>query len=159
MQDRTVRCTRSCLRDWRRELIGTFIRVRKLGLTVSAKRCEADGLNIDRLSGLWGGQTSLGIFLEESQTTTLFIGGVNRYVSPGTLSCRDSGGADSHYSDQCVFSTFVDAFSKGYDVVYVEDCSATTTPSFGDEMVRHNADGYGFIANSTDVIEALGKRR
>jgi nicotinamidase-related amidase len=32
---------------------------------------------IDRLSGLWGAQTPLGIWLEENQMTTLFFGGVN----------------------------------------------------------------------------------
>jgi nicotinamidase-related amidase len=34
--------------------------------------------NKNRLSGLWGAQTPLGLYLQESETTTLFIGGVNR---------------------------------------------------------------------------------
>lgn len=34
-------------------------------------------LVVDRLSGLWGAQTPLGIWLEENQMTTLFFGGVN----------------------------------------------------------------------------------
>ena len=76
---------------------------------------------------------------------------------PGDVLTLDQ--ADAACSDQCVFSTYVDAYSKGYDAVYVEDCSATTTPGFGDEMVRWNADGYGFIANSTDVIDALEKQK
>lgn len=31
----------------------------------------------DRQSGLWGAQTPLGLWLEENQITTLFLGGVN----------------------------------------------------------------------------------
>lgn len=63
---------------------------------------------VDRLSGLWGAQTPLGIWLEENQITvsrdsyglrshadktqTLFFGGVN--------------------ADQCVWGTFLDAYYK-----------------------------------------------
>jgi hypothetical protein len=32
---------------------------------------------LDRLSGLWGAQTPLGLYLEENGITTLFFGGVN----------------------------------------------------------------------------------
>lgn len=31
----------------------------------------------DRLSGLWGAQTPLGLWLQENEITTLFFGGVN----------------------------------------------------------------------------------
>ena len=47
----------------------------------------------NRLSGLWGAQTPLGLWLQENQITTLFFGGVN--------------------ADQCVWSTFIDAYFKG----------------------------------------------
>lgn len=40
----------------------------------------------DRVSGMWGAQTPLGLWLEENMITTLFFGGVN--------------------SDQCVVCTF-----------------------------------------------------
>ena len=40
----------------------------------------------DRVSGMWGAQTPLGLWLEENQITTLFFGGVN--------------------SDQCVVCSF-----------------------------------------------------
>ena len=63
-------------------------------------------IRTDRLSGLWGAQTPLGLYLQENDITTLFIGGVN--------------------SDQCVWGTLIDAYFKGFDVVYVEDCAATT---------------------------------
>jgi hypothetical protein len=33
--------------------------------------------NVDRLSGLWGAQTPLGLYLQENEITTLFFGGVN----------------------------------------------------------------------------------
>ena len=61
-------------------------------------------------------------------------------------------------SDQCVWSTLIDAFFKGFDIVYVEDCTATTSPWFAEEMARYNADYNGFLANSTVVIEALKKQ-
>lgn len=90
----------------------------------------------NRLSGLWGPQTPYGIWLQENQITTIFFGGVN--------------------ADQCVWGTFIDAFHKGYDVVYVDDITATTSPQGAYEMVRYNANGDGFIGNSTSIIAALG---
>ncbi|RKU41796.1 hypothetical protein DL546_001503 [Coniochaeta pulveracea] len=89
----------------------------------------------NRLSGLWGAQTPLGLYLQENQITTLFFGGVN--------------------ADQCVWSTFIDAYFKGYDVVYVEDISATTSPYYATQMVVYNADGDGFLSNSTEIIPAI----
>ncbi|KAF7197946.1 Aquaglycerol porin AQY3 [Pseudocercospora fuligena] len=93
---------------------------------------------LNRFSGLWGAQTPLGLYLQESGITTLFIGGVN--------------------SDQCVWSTLIDAFFKGFDVVYVQDCTGTTSPWYAEEMVRYNADANGFLAKSTDIIDALDKQ-
>lgn len=69
--------------------------------------------------------------------------------------------------------------SKGYDVVYVDDISATTSPEAAYGMVRYNANlngecpaeshivevahpadfsglDLGFIGNSSDIIAALG---
>ena len=98
--------------------------------------------NKNRLSGLWGPQTPLGTWLQENEVSTLFFGGVN--------------------ADQCVWGTFIDAYFKGrknryesseltknademagYDVVYVDDISQTTSPPFATEMTRYNADGDG----------------
>lgn len=89
----------------------------------------------NRLSGLWGPQTPLGLWLEENQMTTLFFGGVN--------------------ADQCVWGTFLDAYYKGYDVVYVDDIAATTSPQAATEMVRYNANLDGFISNSSLIIPAI----
>ncbi|EON95810.1 putative isochorismatase hydrolase protein [Phaeoacremonium minimum UCRPA7] len=107
----------------------------------------------NRLSGLWGPQTPYGQWLQENEITTIFFGGVN--------------------ADQCVWSTFIDAYFKGkapspvshleetsliilaylgYDVVYVDDISATTSPEYASDMVRYNANGDG---NSTSIIAAL----
>ncbi|EME85910.1 uncharacterized protein MYCFIDRAFT_171760 [Pseudocercospora fijiensis CIRAD86] len=94
--------------------------------------------HFDRFSGLWGAQTPLGLYLQESGITSLFIGGVN--------------------SDQCVWSTLIDAFFKGFDVVYVQDCTGTTSPWYAEEMARYNADANGFLAKSTDIIEALDRQ-
>ncbi len=49
--------------------------------------------NKNRLSGLWGPQTPLRLWLQENEMSTLFFGGVN--------------------ADQCVWSTLVDAYFKG----------------------------------------------
>ncbi|KAF2259749.1 Isochorismatase hydrolase [Lojkania enalia] len=89
----------------------------------------------NRLSGLWGAQTPLGIWLEENQITTLFFGGVN--------------------ADQCVWGTLLDAFYKGYDVVYVDNIAATTSPEYATQMVKYNANLDGFISNSSLILSAL----
>lgn len=65
--------------------------------------------NKNRLSGLWGPQTPLGLWLQENQLSTLFFGGVN--------------------ADQCVWSTLVDAYFKGEGQLYPSlprtDCADT----------------------------------
>ncbi|KAF8531118.1 Isochorismatase-like protein [Gautieria morchelliformis] len=91
--------------------------------------------NKNRLSGLWGAQTPLGLYLQENDITTLFFGGVN--------------------ADQCVFGTMIDAYFKGYDVIYVEDIAATTSPLFATQMVVFNIGGDGWTANSTSIVPAL----
>ena len=53
----------------------------------------------NRLSGLWGAQTPLGMFLQQNEITTIFIGGVD--------------------ADQCVRSTFMDAYFKGRSSAFV----------------------------------------
>ncbi|KAH8901598.1 isochorismatase hydrolase [Thozetella sp. PMI_491] len=92
--------------------------------------------NKNRLSGLWGAQTPYGLWLQENEITTIFFGGVN--------------------ADQCVWSTFIDAYFKGYDVIYVDDISATTSPAYATEMTRYNANLDGFVGNATAIIAALG---
>jgi hypothetical protein len=42
-----------------------------------------------------------------------------------------------------------------FDVVYVDDISATTSPDFATQMVLYNGDSDGFIGNSTGILKAL----
>jgi len=44
---------------------------------------------------------------------------------------------------------------KGFDVVYVDDISATVSGDAAYGMVRYNADLNGFIGNSTGIVGAL----
>jgi nicotinamidase-related amidase len=78
----------------------------------------------------------LGLWLQENEVTTLFFGGVN--------------------SDQCVWSTLIDAYFKGFDTVYMEDCSATTSPWYAEQMVRYNgdSDGKNIISQSQSLSKA-----
>lgn len=104
----------------------------------------------NRLSDLWGAQTPLGLWVQENEMTTLFFGGVN--------------------ADQCVWSTFIDAYFKGhvqsglssfllldlvlmdysYDVVYVDDISATTSPDFATQTVLIT----GMLTDSLEIALA-----
>ncbi|KAK7064251.1 Isochorismatase hydrolase [Favolaschia claudopus] len=83
----------------------------------------------NRISGLWGYQSSLDLFLQENGITTLLFSGVN--------------------ADQCVAGTLVDAYFRGYDCILVEDCTATTSPEGGLANVVYNAgNSYGFVTDS-----------
>ncbi|KAI0032755.1 Isochorismatase hydrolase [Vararia minispora EC-137] len=89
----------------------------------------------NRMSGLWGYQTALDLYLRESGIKTLFVAGVN--------------------ADQCVLGTMVDAYYRGYDLIVVKDGIATTSPEGGLENVIYNAgSGYGFTTDSTRVAQA-----
>ncbi|KAJ6621717.1 Isochorismatase hydrolase [Mycena sp. CBHHK59/15] len=89
----------------------------------------------NRMSGLWGYQSALDLFLQENGLTTLLFAGVN--------------------ADQCVLGTLVDAYYRGYDCVLVEDATATTSPAGGFENVVYNAgNAYGFVTD-TSRLSAL----
>ncbi|OQV01616.1 hypothetical protein CLAIMM_06941 [Cladophialophora immunda] len=118
--------------SWNAEPYGVLETMKNEGLASGTDML----FNKNRLSGLWGPQTPLGIWLQENELSTLFFGGVN--------------------ADQCVWSTLVDAYFKGYDVIYVDDISQTTSPPYAQEMCRYNAAGYGFVGNSTAILKALG---
>ncbi|KAJ3828574.1 Isochorismatase hydrolase [Lentinula raphanica] len=91
--------------------------------------------NKNRLSGMWGASTPMQQWLQDNSMTTLFFGGVN--------------------IDQCVFGTLIDAYYKAYDVIIVDDISATTSPLFATQMVDYNVGLDGWRANSTDILPGL----
>ncbi|KIJ54896.1 hypothetical protein M422DRAFT_153239 [Sphaerobolus stellatus SS14] len=93
--------------------------------------------NKNRLSGMWGPGTPMQTWLQDNSMTTLFFGGVN--------------------IDQCVWGTLLDSYYKGYDVILLDDVSATTSPSSATGMVDFNAGLNGWRANSTDILPALQK--
>ncbi|KAF9042302.1 Isochorismatase-like protein [Panaeolus papilionaceus] len=94
--------------------------------------------NKNRLSGMWGPGTPMQTWLEDNSMTTIFFGGVN--------------------VDQCVWGTLLDSYYKGYDVILVDDISATTSPSSATGMVDFNASLNGWRANSTGIIPAVQKK-
>ncbi|EIW64610.1 Isochorismatase hydrolase [Trametes versicolor FP-101664 SS1] len=90
----------------------------------------------NRMSGIWGSQTALDLYLQEQGITTLLFAGVN--------------------ADQCVLGTLVDAYSRGYDCIVIDDCIATTSPAGGLENVLYNAGGaYGFVTDSERITDAV----
>jgi nicotinamidase-related amidase len=76
-------------------------------------------VNKNRISGLWGYQSALDLYLKENGVRSLLFAGVN--------------------ADQCVMGTYCDAYYRGYDVVMVRDAVATTSPAGGLENVIYNA--------------------
>ena len=86
-----------------------------------------------RMSGFW--DTELDSVLRNLGASTLLFAGVN--------------------ADQCVLVTLVDAACAGYDVVLLEDASATTSPSFcWDATVYNVRQCFGFTALLADVAAA-----
>ncbi|KAL0951235.1 hypothetical protein HGRIS_007953 [Hohenbuehelia grisea] len=89
----------------------------------------------NRMSGLWGYQTALDLFLKENGINTLFFAGVN--------------------ADQCVLGTLVDAYFRGYDCITLGDAIATSSPEGGLANVLYNAgNSYGFVTDTTRVVSS-----
>jgi ureidoacrylate peracid hydrolase len=87
-----------------------------------------------RMSGFF--DTPLESILRNLAVTTLLFAGVN--------------------VDQCVLATLADAACIGYDVVLLEDCSATTSPQFClDATVYNVAQCFGFVTTSTALTGDL----
>ncbi|KAH9486961.1 Ureidoacrylate amidohydrolase RutB [Psilocybe cubensis] len=92
----------------------------------------------NRMSGLWGYQTALDLFLRENGITTLIFAGVN--------------------TDQCVLGTIVDAYYRGYDCIVLSDATATTSPEGAFENVIYNSgNSYGFVTDTQRIIEAANR--
>ncbi|THH34004.1 hypothetical protein EUX98_g132 [Antrodiella citrinella] len=89
----------------------------------------------NRMSGLWGPQSALDLYLQEEGITTLLFAGVN--------------------ADQCVLGTLVDCYYRGYDCVVISDAVATTSPEGGYEnMIYNSGNGYGFVTDSSRIVSA-----
>jgi ureidoacrylate peracid hydrolase len=89
-----------------------------------------------RMSGFW--DTELDSVLRNLGITTVLFAGVN--------------------ADQCVLATLVDAACAGYDVVLLEDASATISPPFcWDATVYNVRQCFGFTAALADVAAAAGR--
>ena len=87
-----------------------------------------------RMSGFW--DTPLDSILRNLRVDSLLFAGVN--------------------IDQCVFFTLADANFLGYDCILLDDCCATTSPSFCHEATLYNVrQCFGFVARSPDLIAAI----
>lgn len=89
-----------------------------------------------RMSGFW--DTPLDSILRNLQVTTLLFAGVN--------------------VDQCVMCTLQDANFAGYDCILLEDCVATTSPSYCMEAALYNVKQcFGFVVHSEHLTTELEK--
>lgn len=87
-----------------------------------------------RMSGFF--DTMLASVLQNLDVRTLFFAGVNL--------------------DQCVLATLMDAACIGYDVVLLEDCSATTSPQFCTDAALHNIRlCFGFTSTGAALLEGM----
>lgn len=87
-----------------------------------------------RMSGFV--DTELDSILRNLDVSTLFFGGVN--------------------ADQCVLATLMDANFHGYDTLMLEDCSATTSPSFCMDATVYNVrQCFGFVTDSAALTAGL----
>ncbi|MGF7237630.1 MAG: cysteine hydrolase family protein [Frankia sp.] len=85
-----------------------------------------------RMSGFF--DSPLDSILRNLAVTTLLFAGVN--------------------VDQCVLATLTDAACLGYDVVLLEDCSATTSPRYCQDAAVYNvAQCFGFVTTSTALTD------
>jgi nicotinamidase-related amidase len=104
------------------------------GLDVASEDIRVDKY---RMSGFF--DTELDSVLRNLAVTTVLFGGVN--------------------VDQCVLATLMDAACLGYDVVLLDDCSATTSPAFCHQATVYNVrQCFGFVATSAALLEGLVAR-
>jgi ureidoacrylate peracid hydrolase len=55
----------------------------------------------------------------------------------------------------CVENTLTDAFNTGYDVILVEDATASSWPRIGEATIRKVAGSYGWVIKTDPLIELL----
>lgn len=88
------------------------------------------------MSGLWGPQTALDLYLQEEGITTLMFCGVN--ADQVRVHSTFSSVQRLTFDMQCVLGTVIDSYYRGYDIILVEDATATTSPEGGMENVVYN---------------------
>lgn len=88
------------------------------------------------MSGLWGYQSALDLYLQENGITTLLFGGVNADQVFYNFMFVPRANIPDRW--QCVGGTLVDAYFRGYDCILVSDITATTSPAGGLENVLYN---------------------
>ena len=87
-----------------------------------------------RMSGFW--DTELDSILRNLGITTLLFGGVN--------------------ADQCVLATLMDANFLGYDTLLVEECTATSSPSYCMQATLYNVrQCFGFVVSNASLLAGL----
>jgi nicotinamidase-related amidase len=87
-----------------------------------------------RISGFW--DTPLDSILRNLGVRTVIIAGIN--------------------ADQCVYATLMDANFHGYDTILLENCTATTSPSYCLEATLFNVRfAYGFTMLSDDLLRQM----
>jgi nicotinamidase-related amidase len=87
-----------------------------------------------RMSGFW--DTPLDAILRNLGITTLLFAGVN--------------------ADQCVLCSLQDANFLGYDCLLLQDCTATTSPSYCLDATLYNVrQCFGFTLDSADLLKAM----
>jgi len=59
----------------------------------------------------------------------------------------------------CVENTLTDAFNTGYDVILVEDATASSWQKIGQATLRKVAGSYGWVINTDQLIELLNSCR
>jgi quercetin dioxygenase-like cupin family protein len=87
-----------------------------------------------RMSGFF--DTELDSILRNLEVTTVLFAGVN--------------------VDQCVLATLSDAAGLGYDVILLEDCSATTSPPYCRDATLYNVrQCFGFTTTGAAIVTQL----
>jgi len=79
--------------------------------------------------------TELDLWLRSIRADTLIITGVDTAI--------------------CVENTLTDAFNTGYDVILVEDATASSWPIIGQATIRKVAGSYGWVVRTYQLINLL----
>lgn len=88
-----------------------------------------------RMSGLWSADLPFHQYLRENGKKTLLFAGVN--------------------TDQCLLGTLTDAYSWGWDCIFIEDCAGTMTGMGAHELSKYQINhNMGFVTDSDAILNA-----